>query len=188
MTRRIIVALASALSVMGIVLMPAVAHAATRHTVAAHRADISRANSPRVSGYYYDSVAGYGKIWDDTSTQFKTSHSHETPLNELTDTCNNSGYCEIQVPNGDCMQWDSNNNEVNQAGCNLNVASQRWGLYKVGSHFAFLNDYADTKLSCAGGYDAAVTSNSSGADIYLKCPDAGTGKYGNNQLFSMSAA
>jgi hypothetical protein len=186
MTRRIIVALASALSVMGIVLMPAVAHAATRQTVAAHRADISRGNGPLVSGDYYDSYAGYGKIWDDTSTQFKTSHSHETPLTQI--ECNTSGYCELQVPNGKCMQWDSTNNEVNQAGCSTSIASQLWGLFPVGSHVEILNGYADSKKKCAKSYDAAVTSNSSGADISMQCPDHGTGKPGHNQLFSMSAA
>lgn len=135
---------------------------------------------PATSGTIYNNDAGYGALWDDVNSVFKTSHGNSTPL-----TSGSGGtYYELTAPNGKCMQYDFSAGNVRQAGCNAD-ASEEWAVSTTTVRGLFLieNKYANSLGGCAGNAEA-LSSTGSGADVNLKCPEGSNGSYSTNQAYT----
>ena len=118
----------------------------------------------------YQSQAGHGDLWDNVNAQFESSHSHNTTL--LAINCRTDGFCQEQVPNGECMQLIHSNNNIIQKNCDTSIASQWWYWYPGGAGYGggqwWINGYAN-KFPCPDGTDPLLNAPSSGTDVNMAC-------------------
>lgn len=59
-----------------------------------------------------------------------------------------------------------------------------WSVqHLTGNDWIIYNQYADGAYSCAGGYHTVLTTNGYGSNVYMRCPNLGTGIVGQNQVW-----
>jgi hypothetical protein len=117
--------------------------------------------------------------WASGPNQLQVSPTLSTSISTA-NHCNGSGFCEHQLPNGKCLQWDYASNTVYGNTCS-GVDSQLWEISEPSSgHWTWDNDYADIYFFqhayCSAGsgiYLAPFLTAESSSIVDMRCPQSG---------------